>query len=140
MSRKHVQATDCGKYSIEEYSNSDGSEFCKLRLNSSGEIVATSTSRTSVDRILVALIIQDQKCGESANPVYEAEPWRPKFRFELNQKQEEEFLTWKAKIKDLMGSEGSFEFRFRPNAIGEAVEIWSSELNRVLDVSHEEVW
>ena len=60
--------------------------------------------------------------------------------FTLTEKKQQAFDEWKAKIKDLFGDYGLFEYRFTPNGIATELEIYSHNTKTVLDLTDVSDW
>ena len=58
-------------------------------------------------------------------------------KFEITDKQEEKLRNWKEAIKT---EYGSFVFSFKPNGIGDSVEVYSELAEATLDLTDVDPW
>ena len=60
--------------------------------------------------------------------------------FTLSKKQEKKLKKWQESIKTIYGEYGNFEYRFRPNGIGDTVYVWSDLAQTQIDLTDENNW
>ena len=60
--------------------------------------------------------------------------------FTLTERQERELQEWQAKIKELFGEYGHYDYTFTPYGMGMGVVVKSHKTGTTLDISHEEDW
>lgn len=60
--------------------------------------------------------------------------------FTLSKRQEAELKEWQAKIKELYGNYGHYDYTFTPFGMGTGLVVRSHLTGTTLDISHEEDW
>ena len=60
--------------------------------------------------------------------------------FTLNERQEAELQEWQAKIKELYGNYGHYDYTFTPYGMGTGLVVRSHLTRTTLDLTHEEDW
>lgn len=61
-------------------------------------------------------------------------------KFELSEKEQKSFDSWKKELKIIYGIYGNFTFLFTPNAIGYSIKVYSHLINQTKDITDISNW